>query len=76
MKKMEDNKMTNNMTALNDDMLDLVSGGTIIPYVVQSGDSVKSIAEKFHITVEQLEKWNKIDTNGVITVGQQLKIKF
>ena len=65
------------LRAMSDDDLDMVSGGTVVPYIVQAGDSVKTIADKFHITVEQLEKWNNIDPKtGIIGVGDPLKIKY
>ena len=65
------------LKAMSDDDLEFVSGGTIVPYIVQTGDSVKTIADKFHITVEQLEKWNNIDPKtGIIGVGERLNIKY
>lgn len=66
----------NILKAMNDDELDMVSGGTIIPYVAQAGDSKKSIADKFNVTVEQLDKWNNLTGSDIIQVGQQLKIKY
>ena len=62
--------------AMNDDMLDGVTGGSILPYRVQAGDSLNSIAKKYNVTVDQLIKWNNIQDPGMLTVGQQLKIKF
>ena len=62
--------------ALNDETMDQVSGGTILRYRVQPGDNLNAIAQKYHVTVEQLMEWNKIkDPNAIIT-SQQLKIKF
>ena len=62
--------------ALNDENLDQVSGGTILRYRVQPGDNLNAIAQKYHVTVEQLMQWNKIKDPNAITVSQQLKIKF
>ena len=62
--------MAVNKVALNDDEMDAVSGGSILPYRVQPGDSLDDIARKYHVTTEQLIKCS------VLTVGQQLKIKF
>ena len=68
--------MAVNKVALNDDEMDAVSGGSILPYRVQPGDSLDDIARKYHVTTEQLMKWNHIQNPSVLTVGQQLKIKF
>ena len=62
--------------ALNDENLDQVSGGTILRYRVQPGDNLNAIAQRYHVTVEQLMQWNKIKDPNAITVSQQLKIKF
>ena len=62
--------------AMNDEQMDAVSGGSILPYRVQAGDSLSSIAKKYNVTVDQLMKWNNIQDAGMLTVGQQLKIKF
>ena len=35
-------------------------------YVVQSGDNLPRIAKKFNITIQQLKKWNGLDTNYLI----------
>ena len=68
--------MAVNKVALNDDEMDAVSGGSILPYRVQPGDSLDDIARTYHVTTEQLIKWNHIQNPSVLTVGQQLKIKF
>ena len=62
--------------ALNDENLDQVSGGSILRYRVQPGDNLNAIADRFHVTVEQLMEWNKIKDPNEITTSQQLKIKF
>ena len=62
--------------AMNDDDLEMISGGTIIPYVAQAGDSKQSIANKFNVSVDQLDKWNNLSGSDIIQVGQQLKIKY
>ncbi len=61
--------------AMNDEQMDAISGGSILPYRVQPGDSLNSIAKKYNVTVDQLIKWNNIQDPGMLTVGQQLKIK-
>ena len=64
------------MTKLSDDSLDQVSGGTILRYLVQQGDTVQSIADKYHVTKEQLMKWNSITNPDAIKAGQQVKIMY
>ena len=68
--------MNMNKASMNDEQMDAVSGGTILPYRVQPGDSLNVVAKKFNVTVEQLVKWNNIKNPDMLTVGQQLKIKF
>ncbi len=68
---MEMNKM-----AMNDEQMGEVTGGSILPYRVQPGDSLDEIAKKYHVTKDQLIKWNHIQDPSMLTVGQQLKIKF
>ena len=61
---------------LKDNNLENVTGGTIIPYLVEAGDTLAMIAKKFNCTVEELQKWNKIENVDKINVGQKLIIKF
>ena len=68
--------MTNNKFAISDDDLDQVSGGSVLPYTVKAGDSINSIAEANHCTVEQLMAWNNIKNPNMLAARQVLKIKF
>ena len=68
--------MAMDKVAMNDDLLDEVTGGSILPYRVQPGDSLGAIAKKYNVTIEQLVKWNNIQDPNILTVGQQLKVKF
>ena len=61
---------------MSDDQLNEVSGGSVIPYLVQPGDTLNALAQKFHVSAEQLMKWNNIQDPNMLVVGQQLKIKF
>ncbi len=61
---------------MNDEDLGQVSGGTILPYRVQPGDSLRAIADRYHVSVDQLMKWNDIKDPNLLVVGQTLKIKF
>ncbi len=68
--------MKMNKMAMGDEQMDTVTGGSILPYRVQPGDSLDEIAKKYHVTKDQLIKWNHIQDPSMLTVGQQLKIKF
>ena len=61
---------------LNDEVLQDVSGGTQIPYIVVPGDTMEEIAKRFHCTVEQICRWNNIRNPQDIRVGQKLMIRF
>ena len=63
-------------TKLNDAVLDEVSGGTQVPYVVKPGDTLGALAKKYNCTIEQLCRWNNIRNPDQIMVGQKLIIKF
>ena len=65
-----------NASPLNDDVLQDVSGGTQIPYIVLPGDTLEEIAKKFHCTVEQICRWNNIRNPQQIRAGQKLIIRF
>lgn len=63
-------------TKLTDDALEQVSGGTILRYLVQPGDTVQSIADRYHVTKEQLMKWNSITNPDALQAGQQVKVLY
>lgn len=65
-----------NTEKLNDEVLDEISGGSIIPYQIQPGDTLGAVAKKFNVSLDQLMRWNNIKDPNLVTVGQQLKIKF
>ena len=65
-----------NATPLNDDVLEKVSGGTMVPYIVRPGDTIEAIAEKFHCTVEQICRWNNMRNPQDLKAGQKLVIYF
>ena len=69
--------MNDKKLAIEDEQLDQVTGGTVLPYIVLAGDSLMSIAKRFHVSVEQLCRWNKIpDKEDVLEVGKKLVVKF
>ena len=61
---------------MNDEQMDAVTGGTIHPYRVKPGDSLAEIAKKYHVTVDQLMRWNNLTDPAALSVGQPLKVKF
>ncbi len=65
-----------NVSPLSDDVLQDVSGGTQIPYIVLPGDTMEEIAKKFHCTVEQICRWNNIRNPQELRAGQKLIIRF
>ena len=65
-----------NVSPLNDEVLEEVSGGTMIPYIVRPRDTIESIAERFHCTVEQICRWNNVRNPQEIKVNQKLMIRF
>ena len=68
--------MTNEKIILNDEQMDEITGGTILPYRVEKNDTLEKIALKYHVSVELLMKWNDIDDPGVLRAGMLLKVKF
>lgn len=48
--------------------------GTIVNYLVQSGDSLAAIASKFNSTIDDIVKANSLADANAIAVGQTLKI--
>lgn len=42
---------------------------------VQSGDTVSGLAEKYHTTIDEIQKENKLANVNLIYVGQQLQIE-
>jgi membrane-bound lytic murein transglycosylase D len=49
-------------------------GGTTrkLRYTVRNGDSLYLIAQKFRVTVQQIAKWNQLDTGKILRPGQHL----
>jgi membrane-bound lytic murein transglycosylase D len=45
-----------------------------ITYKVRSGDSLARIADKFNITIKDIERWNSISRNKYLQPGQFLKL--
>ncbi len=43
-------------------------------YTVQPGDTLSRIAQKFHVTVDNLATWNGIVDKNLIHVGQRLEV--
>ena len=61
---------------LNDNELENVQGGSQIPYLVQSGDTLGALAQKFNCTIEDICKWNNIKDPNKIQTNQKLIFKF
>lgn len=61
---------------LEDKDLENVMGGTQIPYIVKSGDTLGKLIEKFHCTLEEVCQWNNISDPNKLSEGQKLIFKF
>ena len=47
--------------------------GTV--YVVKSGDTLGAIARRYHVTVSQLMRWNRLKSAHKLRIGQRLRIE-
>ncbi len=45
-----------------------------ITYRVRKGDSFARIADKFNVTIRDIERWNKLNRNKYLQPGQMLKL--
>ena len=43
-------------------------------HTVKKGETLSSIAKKYHVTVNEIKKWNNLK-NNTVKIGQKLKIK-
>ena len=68
--------MAMNKVAMNDDDLNAVSGGTILRYQVQPGDTLDKIAAMYHVSTEQLMKWNHLQDPNKLDAGKPIQVKF
>ena len=64
-----------NEKILNDENLEEVQGGTQIPVIIKSGDTLGALAKKYNCTVDDLCRWNNIRNADQIEVGQKVVIK-
>ncbi|MCR5576844.1 MAG: LysM peptidoglycan-binding domain-containing protein [Oscillospiraceae bacterium] len=62
--------------ALNDESMGNVTGGTKIPYAIQPNDTLQTIADRFHCSVEQLCRWNNIKESDALQPNRTLFIRF
>ena len=72
------NNLTSNTLSIGKVLLlpsesDINNNEYISTYIVQSGDSLYSIARKFNTTVDDLKSLNNL-TSNVLAIGQELKI--
>lgn len=65
-----------NKVKLDDDLLDNVWGGSKIPYIVKTGDTVGAIADKFHCNIDDICRWNHLLDPNKIWKDQILTLKF
>lgn len=63
------------ITLTKDSEIDLPDLEKDVTYEVQSGDYLKKIAEKYNVTVEDLLRWNDIENENLIHVGDEIRIQ-
>ena len=64
------------MVPLSDEDLEMINGGTQIPYIIKSGDTLGVLSTKFNCSVEDICKWNDIKDPNKINAGQKLIFKY
>ncbi len=70
-------EMKNNMQEINPEEMEEIAGGAggrWIVYTVVKGDNLSRIGTRYHVTVDDLVRWNRIANPRLILVGQKLKI--
>jgi membrane-bound lytic murein transglycosylase D len=45
-----------------------------LTYTVRNGDSLSRIARKFNIKIDDIEKWNDLNSGRYLQPGQKLKL--
>lgn len=69
--------MSENLNEINPEQMEEAAGGAgsrYIIYTVVKGDCLNKIAHRYHVTVDDLVRWNRIANPRLILVGQKLKI--
>ena len=69
--------MSENVQEVNSEQMEEAAGGAgsrYIIYTVVKGDCLNKIAHRYHVTVDDLIRWNRIANPRLILVGQKLKI--
>lgn len=64
------------MVPLSDEDLEMVNGGTQIPYIIKNGDTLGVLSTKFNCSVEDICNWNNIKDPNKINAGQKLIFKY
>lgn len=63
----------NPQTLLCERRSDAEYSGGVITYKVKKGDTLGKIAARYHVTVNQLKKWNHLRTT-TLSIGQKIRI--
>lgn len=71
---MKRNQLNLKSTLKVGDELFIPEKASVIPYVVQPGDTLTKISNKFNIPVRRLSEHNRLNTKNLIIVGQTLEI--
>jgi membrane-bound lytic murein transglycosylase D len=43
--------------------------------MVQAGDTLYAISRKYNVSVEELRRWNRLNNESILNVGQVIIIK-
>jgi peptidoglycan lytic transglycosylase D len=68
------NSISNKNQIKPGDKLRIVGSGGPREYIIQSGDSLWSIARRFNLAQNDLLRWNKLSSGNVIRPGQVLRL--
>src|SRR5699024_7851593 len=63
----------NNKTNLNEPETDSDNKSNIKTYTVKSGDTLSRIAQTYNVSVQNIKKWNKLNSDTIF-IGQKLTL--
>ena len=51
------------------------NGSQATYHKVAPGETLYALSKRYNVTVDQLRQWNNLDSNSILSVGQQLVIR-
>lgn len=73
-KLVELNDIKNKNLIITGQVIKVASEGDIVEHIVQRGDTLTALAEKYGTTIDELVKLNDIEDKNLIIIGQKLMI--